>query len=236
MKRPLSQCSLTQLRLRLQRGEFSASQAVGACLDRIASENGEMHAFISVRQPEALDEAAAADLGQAEDSRTRPLWGIPFAIKDLIDVGGMPTTAASRVLEGEASAAGDAECVRRTGASPRLASALAAAALRETREETGLILPDDHAALALVARAITPTNSPIRFHARFFIADADQAEGDHADSHELTELAFRPLEETRKLALMDVTEAMLEILAEDERPIPFLFTYRYGRPWRKPLG
>lgn len=130
----------------------------------------------------------------------------------------------------------DAECVRRTGASPRLASALAAAALRETREETGLILPDDHAALALVARAITPTNSPIRFHARFFIADADQAEGDHADSHELTELAFRPLEETRKLALMDVTEAMLEILAEDERPIPFLFTYRHGRPWRKQLG
>jgi 8-oxo-dGTP pyrophosphatase MutT (NUDIX family) len=130
----------------------------------------------------------------------------------------------------------DMECVRRTGASPRLAKALAAAALRETREETGLVLPDDHSALALVARAITPTNSPIRFHARFFIADADQAEGDHADSHELTELAFRPLEETRKLALMDVTEAMLEILATDERPTPFLFTYRYGRPWRKPLG
>jgi 8-oxo-dGTP pyrophosphatase MutT (NUDIX family) len=130
----------------------------------------------------------------------------------------------------------DAECVRRTGASPRLASALAAAALRETREETGLILPDDHSALSLVARAITPTASPIRFHARFFIADADQAEGDHADSHELTELAFRPLEETRKLALMDVTEAMLEILATAERPEPFLFTYRHGRPWRKQLG
>lgn len=130
----------------------------------------------------------------------------------------------------------DADCVRRTGASPRLATALAAAALRETREETGLVLPDDHSALALVARAITPTASPIRFHARFFIADADQAEGDHADSHELTELAFRPLEETRKLALMDVTEAMLEILATDERPEPFLFTYRYGRPWRKQLG
>jgi 8-oxo-dGTP pyrophosphatase MutT (NUDIX family) len=129
----------------------------------------------------------------------------------------------------------DAACVRRTGASARLANALAAAALRETREETGLALPDDHGALSLVARAITPTESPIRFHARFFIADADRAEGDHADSHELTELAFRPLEETRKLALMDVTEAMLDILARAERPAPFLFTYRRGKPWRRAL-
>jgi len=130
----------------------------------------------------------------------------------------------------------DAECIRRTGASPRLATALAAAALRETREETGLILPDDHSHLSLVARAITPTASPIRFHARFFIIDADHADGDHADSHELTELAFRPLEETRKLTLMDVTEAMLDAIAAVERPEPFLFTYRNGKPWRRLLG
>jgi 8-oxo-dGTP pyrophosphatase MutT (NUDIX family) len=125
----------------------------------------------------------------------------------------------------------DPECVRRTGASPRLATALAAAALRETREETGLILPDDHSNLSLVARAITPTNSPIRFHARFFIIDAD-----HADSHELTELAFLPMDETRRLALMDVTEAMLDAIAAVERPEPFLFTYRNGKPWRRLLG
>ena len=130
----------------------------------------------------------------------------------------------------------DPECVRRTGASPRLATALAAAALRETREETGLILPDDHSNLSLVARAITPTNSPIRFHARFFIVDADHADGDHADSHELTELAFRPMDETRRLALMDVTEAMLDAIAAVERPEPFLFTYRNGKPWRRLLG
>jgi 8-oxo-dGTP pyrophosphatase MutT (NUDIX family) len=129
----------------------------------------------------------------------------------------------------------DAVCARRTGAAPRLAHALAAAALRETREETGLTLPADHSVLSLVARAITPTASPIRFHARFFIADADNAVGDHADSHELSELAFRPLKETQKLPLMDVTEAMLELLTADERPHPFLFTYRNGKPWRKLL-
>jgi 8-oxo-dGTP pyrophosphatase MutT (NUDIX family) len=130
----------------------------------------------------------------------------------------------------------DPECARRTGASPRLAEALAAAALRETREETGLILPADHGALSLVARAITPTMSPIRFHARFFLADAEAASGDHADSHELSDLAFRPLADAQGLALMDVTEAVLAAVAADERPAPFLFSYRGGRPRRRRLA
>lgn len=121
-----------------------------------------------------------------------------------------------------------ADSVRRSAAPPAMAEALAATALRETAEETGLILPRDHGALTLIARAITPTNSPIRFHARFFLADWDEAHGAHADSHELTDLAFRPLDEVAKLPLMDVTEAVLAGLGETA-PKPFLFTYRHGR-------
>mgnify|MGYP000508757307 CR=1 FL=1 len=72
------------------------------------------------------------------------------------------------------------DCVRRTGADARLAAALASAAIRETEEETGLTLANDHAPLTLAARAITPTNSPVRFHARFFAVDADLAGGQRA--------------------------------------------------------
>lgn len=126
------------------------------------------------------------------------------------------------------------DCARRTGASLRLAEALAAAALRETAEETGVLLPSDHGALSLLARAITPSNSPIRFHARFFLADADGA-GAHTDSHELTDLGFRSIEEALKLPLMDVTEAMLGVLAQTDRPAPFLWSYRDGRAFSRTL-
>ncbi len=129
------------------------------------------------------------------------------------------------------------ESIRRAAAPPAMAEALAAAALRETAEETGLVLPADHGALTLLARAITPTESPIRFHARFFLADWDEAHGRYADSHELTDLAFRALRETAKLPLMDVTEAVLAGLTAVEAGTlqPFLFTYRQGRPHLRQL-
>ena len=66
-------------------------------------------------------------------------------------------------------------------AGPLMARRLASAAIRETWEETGYLigastaendaLRPDHSALRFSARAITPRESPIRFHARFFLAD-----------------------------------------------------------------
>ena len=131
----------------------------------------------------------------------------------------------------------DPDCARRTGASPRLAHALAAAALRETEEETGVVMPADHGALRLIARAITPTNSPIRFHARFFLADAAAAVGEHADSAELTDLAYRTVAETAALPLMDVTQAVLAALPTEAsaQAAPFMYGYRRGRPYWKAL-
>ena len=128
-----------------------------------------------------------------------------------------------------------ADCVARTGASPRLATALAMAALRETHEETGLIVAPDLSKLTLVGRAITPTMSPIRFHARFFLADAALAEGDHAETPELSDLGFRSVAEALKLPIIDVTEAMLLRLKDGAPASPFFFGYRRGKPWMQPL-
>ncbi len=105
--------SLTQLRSRLERGEVSAVAALRASLEKIAADNEELRAFISVREREALREAQEADTARAANRGARALLGVPLAIKDLIDVRGVRTTAASRVLENEAPATEDAECVRR---------------------------------------------------------------------------------------------------------------------------
>ena len=126
-------------------------------------------------------------------------------------------------------------CARRTGATPRLAQALAIAALRETQEETGVTVPPDLTALTLLARAITPLSSPVRFHARFFLADADQARGEPSESAELSDLAYRPLDQALALPLFDVTEIILRALAADDRPRPFRLTYRNDRPIVRPL-
>ena len=126
-------------------------------------------------------------------------------------------------------------CARRTGASPALAQALAMAALRETAEETGVVLAPDLSGLRLLARAITPTASPVRFHARFFVADAEAAQGEPSETAELSDLAYRPLDEALRLPLFDVTEITLRALAADPDPAPFLLTYRRERPIVRPL-
>ena len=118
------------------------------------------------------------------------------------------------------------DCVRRTGADPRLAAALASAAIRETEEETGLVLAHDHGPLTLAARAITPTNSPVRFHARFFAADAALASGQAGDTSELADLAWRTVDESLALPLFDITEAVLRMLKAEGSP--FMMTYRGG--------
>ncbi|MDK4706581.1 allophanate hydrolase [Rhizobium sp. CNPSo 4062] len=50
--------------------------------------------FITPTSPEALRAAATELLATAPEPNSLPLWGIPFAVKDNIDVAGLPTTAA----------------------------------------------------------------------------------------------------------------------------------------------
>jgi 8-oxo-dGTP pyrophosphatase MutT (NUDIX family) len=120
-----------------------------------------------------------------------------------------------------------------------MARALALAAIRETFEETGLVLgqrssgngkvPDgawrDYAAhgfapdlsrLSFVAHAITPPRRPRRFDTFFFVADADMIAHRAPDvvspEAELVELVWIPLSEARRLDLATVTSVILDEL------------------------
>src|SRR5262245_50795192 len=63
-------------------------------LDRIARLDGALNSFISVCEAESLAQAAAAERELRAGRDRGALHGVPVAIKDLIDVAGVPTTYA----------------------------------------------------------------------------------------------------------------------------------------------
>lgn len=117
-----------------------------------------------------------------------------------------------------------------THCAPGMAQALAVAAVRETEEETGLSLGYELHRLDYWLRAITPAASPIRFHARFFAAEAKHFRGELGGSGELLDLGWRPLDECLKLPIVDVTEFILRRLAAEQGfDDVSLFSFRGGK-------
>jgi aspartyl-tRNA(Asn)/glutamyl-tRNA(Gln) amidotransferase subunit A len=81
----------------LQEKKFSSSELTGACLARIRAAEPKLHAFVTLTEEQALEQARKADflLGHGE---VRPLLGIPISIKDNFCTSGVRTTVSSNVL------------------------------------------------------------------------------------------------------------------------------------------
>lgn len=178
-----------------------------ASLILLRHEDGEHHVLVGRRPPGArfLPGRYVFPGGAVEpgDSRARPASELNTEMVDLMAVGGRRTRARS----------------------------LAMAAVRETFEETGLLLaePGDVGGvdtfswaamraqglapalerLTYVGRAITPVPSPIRFHARFFVADARHTAGDLGGDSELEDLHWCPVNELVRLPAIEVQSFML---------------------------
>jgi aspartyl-tRNA(Asn)/glutamyl-tRNA(Gln) amidotransferase subunit A len=91
-------CRLTasEIRTRVLGREVSVEEVVRAHLDRIALLEPAIGAFLRVLPERAL--ARAKELDRQEGAEL-PLLGAPVAVKDVLDLEGVPTTCGSRILE-----------------------------------------------------------------------------------------------------------------------------------------
>lgn len=88
--------TIAEIGAKYRAGTLSPVAVTEACLDRIAACNGALNAFILVLAEASLADAETAAAELAEGHDRGPLHGIPVAIKDLIDMAGLPSTFASR--------------------------------------------------------------------------------------------------------------------------------------------
>lgn len=92
--------TIAQLAPLIRAGEVSSERLTRDCLDRIEAQNPALNAFITVTAEEAVAQAREADRERAAGTYRGPLHGVPLSLKDLVDVAGVPTTAASHVRDG----------------------------------------------------------------------------------------------------------------------------------------
>jgi aspartyl-tRNA(Asn)/glutamyl-tRNA(Gln) amidotransferase subunit A len=92
--------SIAALASALRERRESSRALTEACLGEIDRRNREVNAFITVTADLAREQAEAADRELAHGHSRGLLHGIPVSLKDLIDLAGAPTTAASRVRAG----------------------------------------------------------------------------------------------------------------------------------------
>ena len=97
---------------RVTAGRTSARAETAAALARIEAANPAINAFTDVLAARALRTADAVDAALAAGRDPGPLAGVPFAVKNLFDVAGLPTRAGSLINRERAPAARDACLVR----------------------------------------------------------------------------------------------------------------------------
>ena len=103
--------SATAIAAAVRSGEVTARAVTEAALARIFARDGRLNAFTDVVSERALARAGALDA--AGPGAAGPLAGVPFAVKNLFDVEGLPTRAGSRINRERAPAEADAPLIAR---------------------------------------------------------------------------------------------------------------------------
>lgn len=150
---PASARTIAELARAIRSGELTAETATTDCLERIAERNPAINAYITVLADQALAQAKQAD-AELKSGRDRgPLHGVPISLKDIIDLDGVSTTAASKVRHGHL-APDDAPVVA------RLREAGAVFLGKTNLHEFAFGTTNEDSAFGLVRHPLDPNRSP----------------------------------------------------------------------------
>ncbi len=105
--------SASEIARAVANGERSALAVTEAALERIKSLNPKLNAFTDVVASRARAKAQAVDRARGQGQRLEPMAGVPFAVKNLFDINGLPTLAGSKINRSHAPAARDATLIAR---------------------------------------------------------------------------------------------------------------------------
>lgn len=94
-------------------GRRSALSVAEEAIARIRARDGAIGAVTRLLDKRALEEARAVDAIVAAGGDPGPLAGVPYGVKDLFDVAGLPTTAGAAMRRNAPPAMADAEAVQR---------------------------------------------------------------------------------------------------------------------------
>ena len=96
----LKEFSAEKLVASYQRKDLSVTEVVSGVFQEIEVTDKRVHAFLTLCKDTALEDARRVDAKIAAGEEIGPLAGVPVAIKDNMALRDVPTTCASRVLEG----------------------------------------------------------------------------------------------------------------------------------------
>ena len=102
----LYELGIKQAQEGLAKGEFTSVELTQAVIDRYHAKNAEIGAYLTFDEDSALAFAKETDAVRSKHPNTQTpenLFGVPIAIKDLINVAGQPCTCASKILKGYVS-------------------------------------------------------------------------------------------------------------------------------------
>jgi len=108
----VSFCSVVEIAGEVRAGRVTARAVTEATLSRIQRLDSGINAFTAVTEARALAAAEAVDADLAAGRPVGPLAGVPFAVKNLFDIAGLPTLAGSKIRRDAAPPSQDATLVQ----------------------------------------------------------------------------------------------------------------------------